>query len=100
MIVDVHQVGTSCGFSMPFYDFVGFRPTLNDFFAKKAKSELAGNRQDGIDQYVSLVGKRSAHANVYNHVIATGHIRMPNLWMDFRVCKGVLRLPKTKKYLR
>ena len=49
IIVDIHQVGTSCGFSMPFYDFNRFRPTLNDHFAKKAAAEKAGNKKDGID---------------------------------------------------
>ncbi|KIX92152.1 uncharacterized protein Z520_12145 [Fonsecaea multimorphosa CBS 102226] len=51
ILVDIHQVGTSCGFSMPCYDFVSFRPTLNDFFEKRAASERAGKREDGIERY-------------------------------------------------
>ena len=39
VLVDIHQVGTSCSFSMPCYDFVSFRPTLNDFFEKRVNSE-------------------------------------------------------------
>lgn len=42
IIVDIHQVGTSCGFSVPYYDFKEFRPILNDFFKKKAKKEAEG----------------------------------------------------------
>ncbi|EXJ56587.1 hypothetical protein A1O7_06931 [Cladophialophora yegresii CBS 114405] len=51
VLVDIHQVGTSCGFSMPCYDFVSFRPTLNDFFEKRLKSEREGKREDGIERY-------------------------------------------------
>jgi hypothetical protein len=48
--VDIHQVGTSCGFSMPKYDFKEFRPTLNQFFEKRAAAEEAGNHKDGIER--------------------------------------------------
>ncbi|OAG45521.1 hypothetical protein AYO21_00157 [Fonsecaea monophora] len=51
ILVDIHQVGTSCGFSMPCYEFVSFRPTLNDFFEKRVASEKAGKREDGIERY-------------------------------------------------
>ncbi len=49
----VHQVGSSCGYSMPFYDFKAFRPTLNQFFEKRVAAEEAGNHKDGIERYVS-----------------------------------------------
>jgi hypothetical protein len=55
ILVDIHQVGTSCGFSMPCYEFVSFRPTLNDFFEKRVKSEKEGKREDGIERYVSKI---------------------------------------------
>ncbi|EXJ88492.1 hypothetical protein A1O1_05422 [Capronia coronata CBS 617.96] len=51
ILVDIDQVGTSCGFSMPCYDFVGFRSTLNDFFEKKVADEKAGKRKTGIEVY-------------------------------------------------
>jgi len=51
VVVDIHQVGSSCGFSMPLYDFKDFRPTLNDFFEKRVAAEEAGNRKDGIERY-------------------------------------------------
>ncbi|OAP63917.1 hypothetical protein AYL99_03144 [Fonsecaea erecta] len=51
IMVDIHQVGTSCGFSMPRYEFVSFRPTLNEFFEKRVASENAGKREDGIERY-------------------------------------------------
>ena len=50
IVVDIHQVGTSCGFSMPFFDFKAFRPTLNDFFVKRVASEEAGRKEDGIER--------------------------------------------------
>lgn len=50
IIVDIHQVGTSCGFSMPFFDFKAFRPTLNEFFEKRVANEEAGNKKDGIER--------------------------------------------------
>ena len=55
ILVDIHQVGTSCGFSMPMYDFVKFRPTLNDFFEKRVANERAGKREDGIERFVFLL---------------------------------------------
>lgn len=49
--VDIHQVGTSCGFSVPKYEFVEFRNTLNEYFEKRVRSEEEGNRKDGIERY-------------------------------------------------
>jgi hypothetical protein len=51
IIVDIHQVGTSCGFSVPFYDFVGFRDTLNEHFRKKDEKFKAGNTNESMDRY-------------------------------------------------
>jgi hypothetical protein len=53
IIVDIHQVGSSCGFSVPFFDFKEFRPVLNDFFAKKEEKFKAGKKEESIDRYVS-----------------------------------------------
>ncbi len=51
IIVDVHQVGSSCGFSVPFYDFKEFRPVLNDHFEKKRrKYEEEGKEDESMDQ--------------------------------------------------
>lgn len=51
IIVDVHQVGSSCGFSVPYYDFKDFRPILNDFMAKKKEKFDAGNEKESMDRY-------------------------------------------------
>ena len=50
IIVDVHQVGSSCGFSIPFMAFEGFRPVLNDFFAKKDEKFKAGKKVESMDR--------------------------------------------------
>ena len=50
VVVHIHQVGSSCGFSMPFYDFKDFRPTLNEFFEKRVAAEKAGNKEGGIEK--------------------------------------------------
>lgn len=39
--INVHQCATSCGFSVPYYDFKGHRPILDDHFVKKEKKYLA-----------------------------------------------------------
>lgn len=51
VVVHIHQVGSSCGFSMPLFDFKDFRSTLNDFFEKRVASEKAGKKEDGIERY-------------------------------------------------
>ncbi|KAF2676166.1 hypothetical protein K458DRAFT_447629 [Lentithecium fluviatile CBS 122367] len=51
ILVDVHQVATSCGFSVPFYEWKGWRTTLNDFFEKKEKKFKDGNDEESMDRY-------------------------------------------------
>ena len=55
IIVDVHQVGTSCGFSVPYYDFVGHRPILNEFMVKKEKKFLDGEEKESMDRFVNTL---------------------------------------------
>ncbi|ORX94889.1 hypothetical protein BCR34DRAFT_620043 [Clohesyomyces aquaticus] len=51
IIVDIHQVATSCGFSVPFYEFKGWRNTLNEFFEKKDKAYKNGKEEESMDRY-------------------------------------------------
>ncbi|EMC96671.1 hypothetical protein BAUCODRAFT_57857, partial [Baudoinia panamericana UAMH 10762] len=51
IVVDIHQVGSSCGFSVPYYDFKDYRPILNDFFEKKEARFNAGKTEDSMDRY-------------------------------------------------
>jgi hypothetical protein len=50
IVVDVHQVGSSCGFSVPFYEFKEFRPTLNDLFRNKDKKFKEGKTEESMDR--------------------------------------------------
>jgi hypothetical protein len=53
IMVEIDQVATSCGFSVPYYDFVGHRPILDDFFAKKDKKWRGGDEKESMDHYWS-----------------------------------------------
>ncbi|KAK3390702.1 hypothetical protein B0H63DRAFT_466307 [Podospora didyma] len=54
ILVDVHQAGSSCGFSVPYYDFKEFRTTLNEFFANKTKRFEEGKAEDSMERYWAL----------------------------------------------
>jgi hypothetical protein len=49
--LEIEQVGTSCGFSVPYYDFVGHRPILDDFFAKKDRKFKEGDEKESMEKY-------------------------------------------------
>jgi hypothetical protein len=51
ILVDVHQVGTSCGFSVPYYDFKGYRSILNDFFETKDRKFKNGKEEESMERY-------------------------------------------------
>ncbi|KAH7127184.1 hypothetical protein B0J11DRAFT_549921 [Dendryphion nanum] len=51
VLVDIEQVGSSCGFSVPFYEFKGWRETLNEFFEKKEKKFESGMEGESMDRY-------------------------------------------------
>lgn len=50
-MLDIDQVATSCGFSVPYYDFVAHRPILDDFFAKKQDRFDMGDEKESMDRY-------------------------------------------------
>ncbi|KAF2870388.1 hypothetical protein BDV95DRAFT_595895 [Massariosphaeria phaeospora] len=51
VVVHVQQVASSCGFSVPCYEFKGYRSVLNDFFAKKERAFRSGKADESMDQY-------------------------------------------------
>ncbi|KAI0835496.1 hypothetical protein F5Y06DRAFT_276453 [Hypoxylon sp. FL0890] len=59
IVVDIHQVGTSCGFSVPKFAFQEFRTTLDDYFKRKEDKYLAGNEKESMDRYWALKSARS-----------------------------------------
>jgi hypothetical protein len=50
IIVDIHQVGTSCGFSVPYYDFKEFRETLNEYHARREEKFQKGDEKESIER--------------------------------------------------
>ena len=50
IVVDVEQVGSSCGFSMPKFEFKEYRNALNEIFEKRVRSEEAGDWDNGIEK--------------------------------------------------
>lgn len=61
--VDVHQIGTSCGFSVPYYDFKAHREILNDFYKKKDEKYQAGNESESLERYDSSNDSQRASAD-------------------------------------
>lgn len=54
IVVDVHQVGTSCGYQVPFFSFVDHRRVLEDHFRKKAERHERGDEKESMDRYWAL----------------------------------------------
>lgn len=54
VLVDVHQVGTSCGFSVPFYEYKEHRKTLNEHFERKDERFKQGNEKESMPKYWAL----------------------------------------------
>ena len=42
IVVEVHRVQSSCGFSIPFYDYLGERNVLKDYFAERTAQQAMG----------------------------------------------------------
>ena len=117
VLVEVGQVGTSCGFSVPFFEYKGHRETLNEFFAKKARRlEEGGRGEESMDRYVdlstlSLVSLPPFFLSVFGFLLGgwaaddddddggrvdSGRPRTPTLWTACRVCAAVLKPASAK----
>ncbi|TFK48058.1 hypothetical protein OE88DRAFT_1665137 [Heliocybe sulcata] len=51
IVVDVYKVGTSCGYAVPFYEFVGHRDTLLNSHMTKEKRDVETDGQEGLRAY-------------------------------------------------
>lgn len=51
IMIDVHQCATSCGFSVPYYEFKGHRDILDKHFEQKDKKYRDGNEKESMDYY-------------------------------------------------
>jgi len=58
IVVDVHRVQSSCGYSIPFYDYLGERTFLKEYFAKQTEDQVNEYRilknSFSIDQLPSI----------------------------------------------
>ncbi|KAI0427783.1 pyridoxamine phosphate oxidase family protein [Xylaria sp. FL1042] len=54
IVVDIHQVGTSCGYQVPFFSFVDHRRVLEEHFRKKVERYERGNEKESMDRYWAL----------------------------------------------
>mmetsp|Transcript_31234 Transcript_31234/g.67363 ORF Transcript_31234/g.67363 Transcript_31234/m.67363 type:complete len:262 (-) Transcript_31234:43-828(-) len=58
IVVEVHRVQSSCGFSIPFYDYLGERNVLKDYFAERTAQQANEYRilknSFSIDQLPSI----------------------------------------------
>ena len=52
IVVDIHQVGSSCGFSVPFYEFKEHREILNNHWKKREKELEKGKTEYAMPKYV------------------------------------------------
>lgn len=52
IVVRTHQVASSCGYSVPFYEFKKFRATLNEFFTKKVGEFEQGKSDQSLERFV------------------------------------------------
>jgi hypothetical protein len=51
VLVEIHQVGTSCGYSVPFYEYKEHRQTLNEHFERKDERFKQGNENESMPRY-------------------------------------------------
>lgn len=50
VMVDVQQCGSSCGFSVPTYEWTGWRTKLDETFAEKERKFKEGKEDQSMDQ--------------------------------------------------
>lgn len=50
ILIDVQQCGSSCGFSVPTYEWKGWRTILDDHFAAKEKKFKEGKEEESMDR--------------------------------------------------
>jgi hypothetical protein len=51
IVVEIEQVGSSCGFSVPFFEFKGWRDTLKEFYEKKKRKFDEGDDKESMERY-------------------------------------------------
>ena len=64
IVVEVHRVQSSCGFSIPFYDYLGERNVLKDYFAERTAQQAVGSWDQSRSTEDTAVGL-DGHQQVY-----------------------------------
>jgi len=63
IVIDVHKVGTSCGYAVPYFTFQGHRTKLLDFYEKRETADRAAGADctpdNGLRAYWALKNLRS-----------------------------------------
>ncbi|KAI8972851.1 hypothetical protein BD414DRAFT_517830 [Trametes punicea] len=62
IVIDVHKVGTTCGYAVPFYEFKGHRQLLLDYFDKHERRDQAdpeAHAEKGLKAYWEQHNTRS-----------------------------------------
>ncbi|KAI8983182.1 hypothetical protein BD414DRAFT_490178 [Trametes punicea] len=62
IVIDVHKVGTSCGYAVPYYEFKGHRQTLLQYFDKLERADQTvpgAHAEDGLKAYWERKNLRS-----------------------------------------
>lgn len=56
--IDIHRVGTSCGYSVPFYEYVGDRYELDEWASERFRDDEEGRDKTGMKAYWRCVPVR------------------------------------------
>jgi hypothetical protein len=71
IVIHVHEVKTSCGYSVPFFSYTGERDTLQKWAVQKGEQGLIDYRlqknSTSMDGIVTPLGKRFSEANEGGH---------------------------------
>jgi hypothetical protein len=54
VVVDIHQVGSSCGYSVPLYEFREHRQVLNKLWEKREKDVTEKGSEETMPRYALL----------------------------------------------
>ncbi|KAK4459316.1 hypothetical protein QBC42DRAFT_274718 [Cladorrhinum samala] len=54
ILVNIHQAASSCGFSVPFFEFKEWRTTLDEHFAKRVAKYENGDAKESMERYWAL----------------------------------------------
>lgn len=86
IVVKVHQVASSCGYSVPFFEFRNFRTTLNEVFAKREKRFEEGKSEERRDRFVVCSVNRPGVRGLSCPVSDTGRSRTHTAWTACPEC--------------